>query len=69
MGTKKGPVHAEKPPPPLEPKKVPNVFSRSLFCWMVPIFYYGNKRDLEEYDLVPTKSLYNSKVVGDKLER
>nr|AUO38741.1 ABCC3 protein [Spodoptera frugiperda] len=57
-----------KPPPP-KPKSVPNVFKRTLFCWMLPIFYFGNRRDLEESDLPPPKNMYQSKMLGDKLER
>lgn len=50
-------------------KDVPNRLSRSLFCWMLPLFWNGNRRDLEEYDLRPTTHNYDSKVVGEKLER
>ncbi|CAH0722571.1 unnamed protein product, partial [Brenthis ino] len=55
----------------LKPKKksAPSFFSRMLYFWTFPLFYYGNRRDLEEEDLVPTKLNYNSKNVGDKLER
>lgn len=54
-----------------KPKKktAPGLLSRMLFFWTFPLFYNGNRRDLEEEDLVPTKSKYNSKNVGDKLER
>lgn len=48
---------------------VPGPLSRSLFCWMFPLFYNGTYRDLEEYDLVPAKHQYDSKRVGDLLER
>ncbi|KAL4709197.1 hypothetical protein ACJJTC_008125 [Scirpophaga incertulas] len=50
-------------------KDVPNLFSRFLFCWMMPMFYNGMKRDLEEHDLVPAKNAYGSKLAGDILER
>lgn len=50
-------------------KSVPGLFSRLLYIWTFPLFYYGNRRDLEEEDLVPTKTTYNSKNVGDDLER
>lgn len=50
-------------------KQPPGVLSRSFFCWMFPLFYNGNYRDLEEYDLVPARHAYDSKLVGDKLER
>ncbi|CAB3260009.1 unnamed protein product [Arctia plantaginis] len=56
------------PIPQPKQKGVPNVFARSLFCWMLPVFWNGNKRDLEEYDLRPTKAIYDSQVVGEKLE-
>ncbi|XP_021200213.3 ATP-binding cassette sub-family C member 4 [Helicoverpa armigera] len=74
MGTKKDAKNGtgEKippPPPPPKQKDVPNTFLRTLFCWMLPIFYFGNKRDLEQHDLPPPKNMYSSKVVGDRLER
>ena len=50
-------------------KEVPNLLSRLWFCWTFPLFYNGNKRDLEEHDLVPPKRIYESKTVGDNLER
>ncbi|XP_072936036.1 ATP-binding cassette sub-family C member 4-like [Epargyreus clarus] len=51
------------------PKSPPGLFSRLLFCWTFPLFYYGNRRDLEEFDLVPARDIYDSKRVGDKLEK
>lgn len=50
-------------------KDPPGLFSRIWFLWMFPAFYNGNRRDLEEYDLVAAKRMYDSKAVGDKLER
>lgn len=50
-------------------KNVPSLLSRLWFCWMFPMFYNGNKRDLEEHDLMPAKRMYESKLSGDKLER
>ncbi|XP_059049067.1 ATP-binding cassette sub-family C member 4-like [Achroia grisella] len=50
-------------------KARPGALSRFFFCWMLPLFYYGNRRDLEEDDLVKAKEIYNSKRVGDELER
>ncbi|GBP41931.1 hypothetical protein EVAR_31694_1 [Eumeta japonica] len=47
----------------------PGFFSRMFFCWMVPVFYHGTRRDLNEDDLVPAKRIYDSKELGDKLER
>lgn len=70
MGVKTEKTKETKNPkvPPLK-KDIPSVFSRSLFLWMFPLFYNGYRRDLEEYDLVPAKHLYDSKTVGDTLER
>lgn len=50
-------------------KKVPNVLSRFFFFWMFPLFYNGTRRDLDEEDLVPAKHIYDSKNVGDELEK
>lgn len=72
MGTEKEKNGGNVPPPknvPPKEKTVPNTLLRTFFCWMLPIFYYGNTRDLEEYDLPPPKSKYQSKKVGDILER
>lgn len=52
-----------------QPKKPPGLLARLLFFWTFPYFFYGNRRDLEEYDLVPARSKYSSKLVGDQLER
>ncbi|CAB3255961.1 unnamed protein product, partial [Arctia plantaginis] len=65
---KKDEDNKKDPIPQPKQKGVPNVFARSLFCWMLPVFWNGNKRDLEEYDLRPTKAIYDSQVVGEKLE-
>ncbi|CAH0722570.1 unnamed protein product, partial [Brenthis ino] len=47
----------------------PNIISKIFICWVCPIFYKGNKRDVEETDLiVPTKQ-YDSEKLGDKFER
>ncbi|CAH2267214.1 jg2942 [Pararge aegeria aegeria] len=50
-------------------KNPPGMFSRLFFIWNFPLFYFGYRRDLEEYDLVPARTLYDSKSVGDELER
>lgn len=51
------------------PKSPPGLFSRLFYFWTFPLFYYGNRRDLEEYDLVRAKKIYESKRLGDKLEK
>ncbi|XP_047540734.1 ATP-binding cassette sub-family C member 4-like [Vanessa atalanta] len=50
-------------------KNPPSLISRLFFLWTFPLFYYGNRRDLEDEDLIPTKTVYNSKNAGDVLER
>lgn len=50
-------------------KSPPGLISRLLYIWTFPLFYNGNRRDLEDEDLVPTNKKYNSKIVGDDLER
>lgn len=50
-------------------KKVPNAISRFFFFWMFPLFYSGVRGNIEEDDLVPAKHKYDSKVVGEKLEK
>ncbi|XP_075985107.1 ATP-binding cassette sub-family C member 4-like [Anticarsia gemmatalis] len=70
MGTKNETDRAkDAPQAPKKQKGVPNAFSRAFFCWMLPIFWSGNRRDLEEYDLRPPKRAYDSGLVGLKLER
>lgn len=51
------------------PKEAPGRLARLMFLWTFPYFYNGNRRDLEEEDLVPTTSKYYSRTVGDELER
>lgn len=68
MGNEKNDFKSNESKEP--PKKTPpGLFSRSLFVWMFPLFYFGYRRDLEEYDLVPARKIYDSKAVGDELER
>ncbi|XP_026764672.2 ATP-binding cassette subfamily C member 4-like [Galleria mellonella] len=59
----------EKPKASPTPQKRPGAISRFFFCWMFPLFYYGNIRDLDESDLVKAKKNYDSKRTGDELER
>ena len=47
----------------------PNLISRIFICWVCPVLFKGNKRDVEENDLiVPTKQ-YDSEKLGEKFER
>lgn len=71
METKPETVHKSKiknATPPRK-KKVPNVFLRLFFFWLFPMFYNGLRRDLDEDDLIPAKHKYDSKIVGDELEK
>lgn len=47
----------------------PNIFSRLFFCWMCPVFITGNKRDVEEDDLIVPSKSFNSDRLGAHLER
>ncbi|XP_013195349.1 ATP-binding cassette sub-family C member 4 [Amyelois transitella] len=47
----------------------PNIFSRIFLWWVCPVLFKGNRRDVEEDDLiVPTKK-YDSEKLGDDFER
>ncbi|XP_053600748.1 uncharacterized protein LOC128669719 [Plodia interpunctella] len=47
----------------------PNIFSRIFLWWVCPVLIKGNKRDVEEDDLiVPTKQ-YDSQKLGDDFEK
>ncbi|KAG6439490.1 hypothetical protein O3G_MSEX000814, partial [Manduca sexta] len=46
----------------------PNILSSLFIWWMCPVFITGNKRDLEEDDLiVPTKK-YEAEQLGEYFE-
>ncbi|CAK1548558.1 unnamed protein product [Leptosia nina] len=47
----------------------PNVISRIFICWVCPIFFKGNRRDIEESDLIVPNKNYDSDRLGSKLER
>ncbi|XP_052753897.1 ATP-binding cassette sub-family C member 4-like [Galleria mellonella] len=47
----------------------PNIISRIFICWMCPVLVKGNKRDVEEKDLIVPNKQYDSERHGDKLER
>lgn len=47
----------------------PNIISRLFLCWVLPVVYRGNIRDVEESDLIiPTKK-YDSNRLGENFER
>nr|UAX26432.1 ATP-binding cassette C subfamily [Galleria mellonella] len=47
----------------------PNIISRIFVWWMCPVLVKGNKRDVEEEDLIVPNKQYDSERHGDKLER
>ncbi|XP_063890832.1 uncharacterized LOC110383917 [Helicoverpa armigera] len=49
--------------------KKPNILSRIFLWWMCPVLITGNKRNVEESDLIPPSNLYNSERQGEYLER
>ncbi|KAI5646233.1 ABC transporter transmembrane region domain-containing protein [Phthorimaea operculella] len=51
-------------------RKNPNVFSRMFICWVCPVLINGNKRNVEEEDLItPPSKQYDSHIAGEKLEK
>lgn len=47
----------------------PNIFSRFFMWWICPVLITGNKRDVEEEDLIVPKKQYDSDRLGEYLER
>ncbi|CAB3237240.1 unnamed protein product [Arctia plantaginis] len=47
----------------------PNIFSRLFFWWMCPVLVTGNRRDVEEKDLIVPNKHYDSERQGDYFER
>lgn len=47
----------------------PNIFSRMFFWWVCPVIITGNKRDVEEEDLIVPPKKYDSDRLGAYLER
>ncbi|XP_050352389.1 uncharacterized protein LOC126774816 [Nymphalis io] len=47
----------------------PNILSRLFICWICPVLYRGNKRDIEEDDLIIPSKQYDSDRLGGKFER
>ncbi|KAJ2946418.1 hypothetical protein O0L34_g12457 [Tuta absoluta] len=51
-------------------RKHPNIFSRVFICWVCPVLMKGNKRNVEEEDLItPPSKQYDSHIAGEKLEK
>lgn len=47
----------------------PNILSRIFLCWVLPVIYKGNIRDVEESDLINPPKKYDSDLLGDRFER
>ncbi|XP_046974021.1 uncharacterized protein LOC124540463 [Vanessa cardui] len=47
----------------------PNIISRLFICWICPVLFKGNKRDIQENDLIIPSKQYDSDRLGGKLER
>lgn len=56
---------------PDTPKKrhKPNIFSRIFLWWICPVLVTGNKRDVEEEDLITPTKAYDSEKQGDYFEK
>ncbi|XP_039745503.1 multidrug resistance-associated protein 4-like [Pararge aegeria] len=47
----------------------PNVISKLFICWVFPVLFKGNRRDVEEDDLIIPNKPYDSDRLGEKLQR
>lgn len=47
----------------------PNIISRLFLCWICPVLIKGNRRDIEERDLIVPAKKFDSDRTGDRLER
>lgn len=47
----------------------PNPISALFLCWVCPVLIKGNRRDVEERDLIVPAKKYDSERTGDKFER
>ncbi|XP_026726077.1 multidrug resistance-associated protein 4-like [Trichoplusia ni] len=56
---------------PETPKKrhKPNIFSKIFLWWICPVLVTGNKRDVEEEDLITPTKAYDSEKQGDYFEK
>ncbi|BES95625.1 Multidrug resistance-associated protein [Nesidiocoris tenuis] len=60
---------AEETLKPHNPRARANFLSAATFCWIIPTFWKGFKRDLEEDDLCEPLKEHCSAHVGSKLEK
>ncbi|EFA03657.2 probable multidrug resistance-associated protein lethal(2)03659 [Tribolium castaneum] len=51
------------------PHKKANIISKLFFCWPLPLFVKGFRKDLTEDDLYGTLKAHKSNLLGDKLEK
>lgn len=50
-------------------RKKPNILSRIFVWWIFPVLITGNKRDVEEDDLIVPSKKFNSERQGEYFER
>lgn len=50
-------------------RKKPNILSRIFIWWICPVLINGNRRDVEEEDLIVPSKRYNSEKQGEYFER
>ncbi|CAG9854244.1 unnamed protein product [Phyllotreta striolata] len=51
------------------PRERTNIISNAFFCWLLPYFVKGYRRDLTEDDMYKHRNQHDSGVLGSKVER
>ncbi|XP_047534615.1 uncharacterized protein LOC125069235 [Vanessa atalanta] len=69
MDSVKNTVKMEEKPGEVKKRNKPNIVSRLFICWICPVLFKGNKRDIEENDLIIPSKQYDSDRLGGRLER
>ncbi|KAI2473981.1 ATP binding cassette (ABC) transporter subfamily C member [Diabrotica virgifera virgifera] len=62
-------IRNDQPPKKSNPIERTNAISRLFFCWLIPYFAKGYKRDLTEDDMYKHRSEHDSGSLGARLER
>lgn len=50
-------------------RKKPNILSRIFIWWICPVLINGNRREVEEEDLIIPSKVYDSEKQGEYFER
>lgn len=53
----------------IKKRSKPNIFSRIFLWWICPVLITGNRRDVEEDDLIIPSKNFDSDTQGDYFER